>query len=549
MLVLLVQAARHDAPTFDEPTHIAWALSLRDHGHFYDGPSLSVLPGLARRVALSTTPLVPTPEQPPGARDFFIMAGVLLIYTSPTPPGTVLLLARAPTIGMALLVALVAWWAARRRHGPGAGLLAVVLVALEPPLLAHGHLATNDVWITALALLAWEGAAWEREGGGWPARALAAVALGAALATKATALFLGPLLLVDALLARPRPGRPAPSLVARLRSLAIIAAAALPCAVVAAGFHVGMLAHIYLDAASLPAGRWQGGYFLGELRDTPHRLYYLAALGVKSSLPLLALVLVRLGLDARGSRRAGLSELAAPAVWVLLASLGPFTIGVRHVLPVLPLLAIYAAGAPWRVEGARGRRLVIALAAGLVLWHGADVVRSSPRFIAWFNVLAGRRGSVWLADSNLDWGQDMTDVAPTMRQLGVRGVYLAPFWNGDPAAHGVAHQRVAGLGVTPEGDHVFAPSEPRVLIVSINLVLGLGGRPTLYTWLRERAPITTIGGTLLVYDLTRDPAGLVHLARCFVVHRRPDRARETLLRARQLGAAVPPDLAPLLESR
>ena len=142
--------------------------------------------------------------------------------------------------------------------------------------------------------------------------------------------------------------------------------------------------------------------------------FYLVGLLLKSPLPFLALLAVsaatlfwrasRVALDPAGLG-AGLAVLTTLALSMALA----VNIGVRHVLVVVPLLAIFIASAiaPW-IEGLGSRRRVIAGTALTLLLAAevATVQAACPQLMAYFNPLAGREPGHALIDSDLDWGQD-----------------------------------------------------------------------------------------------------------------------------------------------
>jgi hypothetical protein len=81
-------------------------------------------------------------------------------------------------------------------------------------------------------------------------------------------------------------------------------------------------------------------------------------------------------------------------------------------LPVYPFLAILAASlfAEYR-RGGRWRGGARAVAFVLLAGHVAQSARAHPDYIAYFNEIAAGREMEFLADSNLDWGQDMKRLA------------------------------------------------------------------------------------------------------------------------------------------
>jgi hypothetical protein len=111
-------------------------------------------------------------------------------------------------------------------------------------------------------------------------------------------------------------------------------------------------------------------------------------------------------------------------------------IGVRHVLPVYAGFSIAAAlGAR---DLLRGTRTWLNLAGvALITWLGIASLRSHPDYLAYTNELAGAEPEHILADSDLDWGQDMSRLGRRLAELGAKQVTLAPFIGADYSLFGL----------------------------------------------------------------------------------------------------------------
>jgi hypothetical protein len=139
-------------------------------------------------------------------------------------------------------------------------------------------------------------------------------------------------------------------------------------------------------------------------------------------------------------------------------------------MPALPFLAVFAAGL-YRSAGPALRLVVVALAA----WHVVAAARACPYFIPYFNELAGgsANGYRYLGDSNLDWGQNLSEAQ--------------------------AYARAHGLALEPE----VLPASGGV-IVSATQLQGIY-EPEKYRVLREEYdPVGHVGYAYLVYDLARN---------------------------------------------
>jgi 4-amino-4-deoxy-L-arabinose transferase-like glycosyltransferase len=169
--------------------------------------------------------------------------------------------------------------------------------------------------------------------------------------------------------------------------------------------------------------------------------YFLVAMAVKMPAGTLGLLALALWLWASGRRRAPGAEayLVVPALFLLAyVSLAlEQQVGLRYLLPAFPFLFVFtarvAASAPAprhsaaRREAAAGEPAAnrrqdgpgraesslagwgLTILTGLLAgWTAVSSLAVHPRYIPYFNELAGGspRGYRWLADSNLDWGQD-----------------------------------------------------------------------------------------------------------------------------------------------
>ena len=348
-------------------------------------------PPLAR-IAVGLGPYLAGMQSPPWLRD--------ALYTGPGYLRN-LGLARPGILPFLALVIVLTWLHARRAYGEAAAWVAAVAVSCIPAILGHAGLATTDVAFTAnfllalLLLLRWI----EKP---TPARAgLAGLALGLAGATKFSALVL-PLIALFAVGARrilgPRPGTgrrllaQSPLLV--LGALLVVwgvyrFAVAAPASLwqpawvqdtVNACFPSdrGRRAAHWLLAHRLPApgavlaalglcaqeapGR-STSYLLGQLTQDGFPAFFPIALAVKLPLPLALLALAGFVVAVRGrgpaeTRFRVLAPVLAIVVYLAMVIPSRTNIGVRHVLPVMPLIAMLAglgAVTLWQA-GARARR-------------------------------------------------------------------------------------------------------------------------------------------------------------------------------------------------
>jgi hypothetical protein len=519
-IALAFTTSRHASLTADEPKHIATALFHASEGRCCLGRDNS--PSLV----LNAVPLL-FGEHPgrsslvPGSDPW--RSGRELLLAEPDLEQTT---RRARLASLALLLALgvtvFAW--ARSLYGPSGGLLALFLFSFSPTLLAHGSLATSDIHAACfITLAAFTYARFlDRPRVG---RLLASgLALGLALAAKFSALALLPSFALLGLVAGPwgeerlrgRLGRHGASLAAILLVAACVLFAAYGASsarVPLSGGEASLAGFAdYLDGLArvrVLGERGWNSYLLGEYRLGGWWYYYPIALAVKTPIPALLAFVAAFATTPWivGVERRREACVWIPALVLLAAALASdLNIGVRHLLPVLPLLYVVCGRLVTLELGPASVRRLLLTAGGA--WYVLGTVSHHPHHLSYFNELAGgpERGHLVIADSNLDWGQSLRDLKHYLDAEGVEAVRLAYFGPTPPGRYGIRYQPLPSFDRHPEDSvHRGSFGERELLVVSAYDLLGID--PSMrrtYAWLRERDPIARPGYSFFVYDVTDD---------------------------------------------
>ncbi|HEX6471961.1 MAG TPA: phospholipid carrier-dependent glycosyltransferase [Streptosporangiaceae bacterium] len=464
MAAAMGSAAVRQTPTTDEPVYVgAAAVYLRQHA-LWDNPEHPPLGKLIIEAGVAAAKPRPSPPLAGSEGD----VGRRLLYESGNDPGHLMLWARLPMIALTLLFGLVVFAFARDVVGPAGGLLALALYAFSPDLIAHGSLATLDVpaagfLLTSVWLL-------------WRARRrplrylpLAGAALGAAVATKMSALPAIPVLMALAGLSvwAAASGRE------RRRRLALAAGAAAGVAVVVVG--VVWAAYLtvdprlrwaappglpavhgwrglaidrlpfprpYLDGMRVQFGfedaRW-GGFLFGRQYVGSLWYYLPAALLVKTPLGMLALWVAGIAaLLAVPRLRPAAPYVLVPAAALMAVELTETrNLGVRYVIFIPMFLAVAAGG----VAAVRRPRPVPVAAVALVAFVAVSSLRTYPYYLPYSNEAFGGPAKTYLRlhDSNVDWGQDLGRLADRLgRRYAGEPVWLVYKGAGLPSAYGIA---------------------------------------------------------------------------------------------------------------
>jgi hypothetical protein len=521
--MLSLTSAVAKSATMDEQNHIARGAAYLGTGD----PRLSVEhPPLVNVLSALPVHLLLRPRLPLDewweAGEWYHFAENFLWFANPDPDRTVFL-ARLPIIGLGLVLVSVVFRWANSQFGAWGGLLAAALCALDPNILAHSRLSTTDVGGTCLLFIAayafWRAARRPR----WTRVLWAGLSFGLALGAKLYALVFGPILalvvLLDALGGGPGCLRRA------MRGLGLFAVVTLIGLLTLWAIYGFQLRPLDSQGPVVPAPPYvrglqailgfasggRPGYLLGRFSDQGWWYYFPVAFVVKTPPATLLALLLATWLAARRPRREDLHVLVTPLAYFAVSMTSSLNIGYRHLLPVLPFVAVHAgrlAAPASRFRWAASRWLLPAV---LVLALGFSALSIYPHFLAYFNIFGGGPQDGWrvLVDSNIDWGQDLKGLRVWMAREGVPRVQLSWFGSALPEAYGVQYDQLPGV---PHGFSLwetlpFDPERPEegVYVISVTNLVGVHFPDHhLYDWFRPRVPDAKIGYSLFVYRVAAD---------------------------------------------
>lgn len=243
----------------------------------------------------------------------------------------------------------------------------------------------------------------------------------------------------------------------------------------------------------------------------------------------------------RRSPEVVVAVLAVPAVLLAASPSSGVCNGVRQLLPATPFLAAAGGGA----LAALARRPAGRVAAvGLVAWLGTALLLVHPDAITYANEAAGGPTRTWslLADSNVDWGQSLPELAGVVREVPVRRLWLDYFGTAWPPAHGLERYRKIQdwrfrAGAVLDAPRLDGPDPAgrELLAVSATcLVDAYVAETDLHAWLRARKPWRWAGNSIAVFDITGDAVAYRKLARMAERMHDPLTAAEAWGRAREL---------------
>lgn len=190
------------------------------------------------------------------------------------------------------------------------------------------------------------------------------------------------------------------------------------------------------------------GYFMGEVSAAGWTAYFPAVFALKEPLP--ALLLAALGLifaigrifkkplstagkrlvDYLGTNFSEFSMVVFITVYAVVSIRSPLNIGMRHLMPILPLIYILSA-ASLKSFNPKYNRLI---AAAVIVWLGIETTIAAPNYISYFNEIGGGKWNGYrnVTDSNYDWGQDLKRLTKFVEDNNIEKIAVDYFGGGNP---------------------------------------------------------------------------------------------------------------------
>lgn len=474
-LALVWTAESRKTETIDEPLFISAGLAqvelLDPNLELSHPPLLRLISGLSAHYLGGAYEVPkPVPLVPRGATDLYTYKlqdafdwSARLLYDTGNDHDRTLFWGRFPFAFFGALAGVLVLLEARRRLGDIPALAALAVFCFTPEVLAHAQWAHSDLPSAAALMLTAMLFARALEIPTALNELLLGFALGLMVSVKITGVLLLPFLLpIIVLWNRPKQGSWLKIAMPRLVRMSaaiwlVIVIAFLPkprlfdheflpidLAHLVGGTPEGDCVHFtaaFLRWTPLPDTFLKGlvytallgqhgqmAFFHGELRSDGWWYYFPAAMILKYPTPLLVLAACGFIATVRSKQFSAARKLAwtlPPLVLFGLAMAQKINIGVRSVLTIAPFLALWSAAA-LAATRAHVIRYAVLAAVALSIVSG---ISAWPNFLSWFNPLFGGTAAAdkWLVDSNLDWGQDLGELARLLRARGNPEVHLA-FW-------------------------------------------------------------------------------------------------------------------------
>jgi len=235
-------------------------------------------------------------------------------------------------------------------------------------------------------------------------------------------------------------------------------------------------------------------YFLGSVSERGRWQYFPVLLATK--LPIGILILAVGGILAAFGRGKGKPQEFIRLVLIgigcplLVASLSTINLGLRHVLAIMPFLAMLAGMGACKMWNAASLAGLRRLAVGALLTANAvSCWSAAPDFLSYFNEPSRRYAADIVVDSDLDWGQDLNRLCAALaRYPAGPQIFIAYQRTADLSRFALPTWQPLPKGVESKG------------VVAISLFL-LKTYPKEFGWLEKYQPVQRVGYSMMIYDL------------------------------------------------
>ena len=263
-----------------------------------------------------------------------------------------------------------------------------------------------------------------------------------------------------------------------------------------------------------------GVYFAGKIYTSG--LWYLMIVTFLIKTPISLLALLALSFFSLLKKRQSLNAewliiffiIILVAVFSYLANIN---VGLRYILPIYPMIFVLVS----RLLCIRFKRqvLFVVLISILSIWYVISSLSIHPHYLAYFNEFIGgpKNGYKYLADSNIDWGQDLKGLKRYMEEKNIQKIKLAYFGSADASYYGINYEYLPSVGLAPKkpGQYWWYEREAKdkkrlepqtgIIAMSVNILISPGWlRPLFYdsySWIRKYEPVDNVGYSILIYDI------------------------------------------------
>lgn len=547
----LLFSVRQNSQTFDESAHIYAGYSYWKTGDFGINPEHPPLEKLVDTIPLLSTGIKAPPPLPVHFRGASVIGGMQMLYSNNAD--ALLFRARAMATLFTLACAILVFLAAREMFGAGTGLIALLLFAFEPNILANGALVTTDIGASCLVFATVYAFYRYSKKPTLLRLSICCIAAGLALAAKHSTVLLLPIFVILAIyeVARRRSAAGGSTETRRRQALRLLGAMAVIIVVAVAilwGFYrfryaarpgnapITPSTAEYVNSLKFPAeaaiirfmethhvmpeaylfgmtdivmisrtGR--PTFLLGHNYTSGRWFYFPTVFVIKTTigfLLLLALIFATRGAWRREHDRELVFLLSPALLWVAIAMTSKLDLGIRHILPIFPLLIVLAAAIALTLAR-QSRAWTVAIVA-LLTFHVVSSLHTYPNYLPYSNEAFGGTSNTYrlVSDANVGWEGGLKTLAKYLDDRHITQCWLAFDGPNDPAYYHIPCKPLPTLFAVLIGRTQIVPSDIQgPVFLGSNELTGFDFGPddmNPYRQFVNLHPGAVIGGEILEFD-------------------------------------------------
>jgi len=458
-----------------------------------------------------------------------------LIYQSGNDADLIRHISRLPMLVFFILSAIIIYIWTKKLYGHGASIIVLLLFSFSPTILAHAPLVTSDIAALFGALLAIFFFLKYLSVPNLQNLVYAGLAFGIAQVCKFSMILLVPFLFVVGFLYMSKTKK----ISIRVFLKNIIAlyfigfiAVILPLYTLNSDSIVQPLV-LFLKGISMVLNHVEQGqysYIFGHVSSNGWWYYFPVNFILKESLSyvLLCVITVIFGVSIfiKKARLISVTQYTTHHItevtfiaWIIfylsVSMLGNLNIGIRHLLCIYPFMMILIAGGIVKIYThikSKSQKMIYAIIITLLLiWYSLSSTLAFPYYLSYFSELAGPKEyhSYYLADSNIDWGQDLLRFRDWVNDTAIKKIETDYFGTTYPPYYlkekfidlwPAKYADVDDFKNRNNSDGWIAVSVNNLKPINMRLDNALKLKNALpYPWLAQYTPITVIGSSIVIY--------------------------------------------------
>jgi len=280
-------------------------------------------------------------------------------------------------------------------------------------------------------------------------------------------------------------------------------------------YWMGIAVQSYIGSAKM-----KQNYLNGEIYNGGKWNYFFEVLILKSPIPLIVFFIMSLTFFLKYTHKGFINEMFI--LLPIIVFFGIFlpsnlNLGLRHILPIMPFIFLFSS----RILNIRFEKRTYSILFGifigvLLLWYILSAIFIMPHYMAYFNEFIGgpENGHKYLLSTNLDAGQDLKNLNRYLKNNNINNIKLSYHGSFDPSYFNISYEPLPMEYYIPWVPG-FSSNEPSqnykencskkygIIAISISNLHNFHLiNQSCFNWLKEFEPIKKIGYTIYVYNIT-----------------------------------------------